>query len=383
MPAERQDRQNYPLIDVLRAVAALLVVIYHVIVVGHWAFATDVEWTRIFNIGWIGVDCFFVISGFVITLSALKDFERLPMDYRAGFALRRLARIVPLYVLTMVLYIFLVKPELLLASNRDMLIQVASHLLFVHNLFPATGGSINSPSWSIGLEMQFYALILMITPWLSRVSIVRMLFTMIAVGWTYRYLITFIFVPGGGETQMQFFYTTQLPGTLDEFGMGMAFALAVHHRQGFLSRILTPGWRNCAAWWVLALMLTAMASGIFWPRANYWHLTSMIVFWRTLLAATFAAWLAVAMTLPIAEWSLFKPARYLGQISYGIYLWHMLVLETLISLPVLRDASLFWHVLIGTTLLASLSWHLLEKPIMERYKTGPRRSAVQPVPGRL
>lgn len=381
MPAERQDRQNYPLIDNLRAVAALLVVTYHVIVLGQWTLPADAGWFRIFSIGWIGVDCFFVISGFVITLSALKDHQRQPLNYRTGFALRRLARIVPLYVLTSVLYIFLVKPDLLMASSRDQLIQITTHLLFIHNLFPATGGSINGPSWSIGLEMQFYALILLITPWLSRVSIVRMLLTMVTVGWAYRYLITFIYVPGGVEPHKQFFFTTQLPGTLDEFGIGMAFALAVHQRQGMLSRVLTPGWRNCVAWMMLALALTAMASGTFWPRSNYWHLTSMIVFWRTLLAAAFAAWLAVAMTLPVANWPLFKPTRYLGQISYGIYLWHMLVLETLINLPTLRGASLLWQVLIGTTLLASLSWHLLEKPLMERFRTGTRQPAVQPVAG--
>ncbi|MDB5846837.1 MAG: acyltransferase 3 [Rhodoferax sp.] len=381
MTPNSQARPNYPLIDMLRAAAALMVVVYHVIVIGQWTIASQATFIRLMHIGWIGVDCFFVISGFVIALSALKDYERQPLDFRRGFALRRLARIAPLYILTMLLFVFLVKPELLTALPKDQWLQGVTHLLFIHNLFIPTAGAINSPNWSIGLEMQFYVFMLFATPWLARVSITRMFLTLLAVGWGYRYLVTFIYVPGGDEGFKQFFYTTQLPGTLDEFGMGMALAMAVTRGRGRLSAWLTPQWRHCAAWALLAVVLSVVAWQTYWPRSSYWNVTPMIVFWRTLLAGAFVSWMAVAMTLPVAHWRVFKPFCYLGQISYGIYLWHLLVLLTLFDVPGLRGAHLFNRVLLGTLVLASLSWHWLEKPFMQRVKSPPRPVApVPPVP---
>jgi peptidoglycan/LPS O-acetylase OafA/YrhL len=73
---------SFPLIDVLRGFAALSVLVYHVIAHFDWTrFSTSgpLVW---FRIGWMGVDLFFVISGFVITLSA---FERLRQGALADF----------------------------------------------------------------------------------------------------------------------------------------------------------------------------------------------------------------------------------------------------------------------------------------------------------
>ncbi len=68
------------------------------------------------------------------------------------------------------------------------------------------------------------------------------------------------------------------------------------------------------------------------------------------------------------------PLRYLGTISYGIYLWHSLVLFALRPV-LLGDAPRACRWIVGLTLLlASLSWHFFEKPLMERFGRGASKS---------
>ena len=61
----------YPLIDVLRAVAAMLVLVFHVVSLGDWQVFSRTVWGLPLRQGWIGVDLFLVISGFVIALMSL------------------------------------------------------------------------------------------------------------------------------------------------------------------------------------------------------------------------------------------------------------------------------------------------------------------------
>lgn len=72
----------YPLIDLLRACAATLVVAYHVILIGQWTEVPYTEPWRTFKAGWIGVDFFLVISGFVIALSAFRGWSNEPHTFR-------------------------------------------------------------------------------------------------------------------------------------------------------------------------------------------------------------------------------------------------------------------------------------------------------------
>ena len=372
----KESNPPYPLVDVLRAFAALLVVAYHVIESGRWSsFPIDGP-MRIFRMGWIGVDCFFVISGFVITLSALKDLEHNPIGFRRRFAIRRLARIAPLYFLTSLVFVFVVQPDLLLQSGSYQLTQLFTHLFFIHNLYLGTAGAINGPTWSIGLEMQFYVLIMLIAPWLAKVSIPRMLLVLTAVAWSYRYLLTLILEPGTAPVYAQVVYTTQLPGTIDQFGIGMAIGLAVARQRGRLWDLLQPGWSNFALWAALGTALWWATWEAFWPRAAFWYFSPMIVFWRSLLSVAFACWIAALMTLPIASLGLFKPFRYLGEISYGVYLWHMPVLISMLKLQQLYGGRLLGKVLLGAIALAMFCWHFFERPLLLQLKasTATRRN---------
>ena len=102
----------YPHINLLRGFAALTVVVYHVIETAGWKSFPTTYPLLWFRTGWMAVDLFIVISGFVITLSLLQWQSR-GLSYREtviGFMKQRWWRIAPLYLLTGVCYILAITP---------------------------------------------------------------------------------------------------------------------------------------------------------------------------------------------------------------------------------------------------------------------------------
>ena len=366
-PSSAPGFRNFALIDVLRAFAALLVVVYHTIELGEWKeFPAHGSWL-LFRIGWIGVDLFFVISGFVIAYSAINDLEKSKDGFRSRFFLRRLARIVPLYFLTLVAFIFLVNPEMLLIPLRSAFWHVGSHILFLHNLHPDTFGSINGSNWSVGLEMQFYVFMIFIMPWLCRQP-PYMVLALIPLAIAWRFYSTLIAPYGVSSVHVQHVWTAQLPGTLDEFAVGIFLAMLVKSPHPWAQRLLSPNWPAFLGWATAATLMISLAMALFIPRGSYWDHPHMITYWRSLLGVAFGCLLACSITFPAAQLAVLRPLRYLGEISYGLYLWHLPVLLTLIAIPDLRGFRLLALVLIGTGTLASLSWHWMEKPIIQKFK---------------
>lgn len=353
---------RYPLIDVLRAFAALLVLTFHVIGLGQWQAFSGSLWGWPFQQGWIGVDLFLVISGFVIALSVARERGKRPEAYRWEFMQRRLRRVVPLYALTCVLYIFLVRPELLMRPLMQLIGILVSHLLFLQNLAPYTHGAINGVTWSLALEMQFYVVIVLCIGFFVRMGAFRTLVLLIVAAWSWRYATTLILIPGVAVSHLQVIYTTQLPGMLDAFGVGIAMALLVLQEHGFWARRMVIGWKNCFMWLVICTGLMVSATAFFLQYGNYWASIGMVVFWRTLLAMAFGAALASVITCPLRGGGILRPVRYLGTISYGVYLWHFPIILALLSQPELRGGRLYVAVLLGSILLASMSWHWLEEP---------------------
>jgi peptidoglycan/LPS O-acetylase OafA/YrhL len=352
--------RHFPHIDLLRALAALLVVLYHMDALGSLALRGDVWWTVPFRYGWVGVDLFLVISGFVITLSAAKAQSQKPEGFRWPFMQRRLRRLLPLYALTSLIFLFLVRPEVLLRPWEQLLPILASHALFLQNMSPQTHGVINGVTWSLALEMQFYVLLVGTIGFWLRLGAWRTLGILVLLAWAWRYGSTLLLVPGEAVPHLQVIYTTQLPGTLDAFGIGIALAVWVHQSDGALPRSLRPGLRNALVWAAVAgALLTAAAMLLL--RQNYWAHTGMVVFWRTLLALGFGTAMAAMLACPLPSGRWMRPWHYLGEISYGIYLWHFLLLLALLQQTTLRGYDLLWVLLAGTLTLSSLSWHLMEK----------------------
>jgi peptidoglycan/LPS O-acetylase OafA/YrhL len=96
----------------------------------------------------------------------------------------------------------------------------------------------------------------------------------------------------------------------------------------------------------------------------------MVVFWRTGLALAFGALVLFASELPdLTRFPLLRPLDYLGEVSYGLYLWHLPVILTLRGRwPALPPATFLALTVAIVITLAATTWHFLERPIIRRLR---------------
>ncbi|EKY3117280.1 acyltransferase family protein [Cronobacter turicensis] len=132
-------------VQYLRGIAALLVVMY------HFSFFTPAWFSSLFANGMIGVDVFFIISGFIIYFSTNRREECSP----SVFLIKRIARIYPLFLVALLANISLL-------SGHISAEQLIRGLLVLHNDYtlpaPAFGFNLLPPAWTLTYELAFYAL---------------------------------------------------------------------------------------------------------------------------------------------------------------------------------------------------------------------------------
>jgi peptidoglycan/LPS O-acetylase OafA/YrhL len=343
-------------VNLLRALAAMAVVVYHVIEYAKWTSFPGGGPLVAFRIGWIGVDLFYVISGFVITRSALALWRRDPAAFAPQYWARRLARIVPLYVLTGALWVAFFKPDFFAPPATRWLWQIGAHLTFTHTFWPFTYSSIDGVNWTLAIEMQFYLVVALLIPWIARTPGWRLWLACILVAWTWRATVVWFF--GHYEPVRLFMRIMQLPGTIDEFGAGIFLAKLLDHR-------VAPRLRDGTIWALAAIATGVACMAVYWANTSYWDQPAMLIFWRTSLGAFFACVVAAAAYLPTfaRTWPL-RPVRYLGEVSYGIYLWHLFAIEFCLRIPGMTPPGMLAATLVLTIAAAAISWHLFEKPIL-------------------
>jgi peptidoglycan/LPS O-acetylase OafA/YrhL len=294
-----------PQLDVLRGLAIAMVVVYHGIFYSqtHQPGRVANEITRATQVGAMGVNLFFVLSGFLIT-GILLDAKGRP-GYFSNFYVRRALRILPAYWLTIVALV------LLHVVSRG---GVAVALTFLANTNLFAGAQKYLPFWSLSVEEQFYL------AW----PLVVLLSSRRALGWLAGALCVLepvlrgVIRYGFGVHPVLVHGATFLIG--DNFAWGVLVAMLVRSRYGTV--------RNAR---VLAAAL-AVIGGLILVGGRHDGLLQGSNVAEAALGAEpfeliFTAMLLGLLSLHRSVFAgpVFRPMRWLGDISYGLYLVHTIV----------------------------------------------------------
>ncbi|WP_440144531.1 acyltransferase family protein [Aeromonas veronii] len=338
-------------LDVLRGVAALLVLFYHM------EELSVAVWPHIFYWGWVGVDLFFVLSGFFICLCVIR-----PREWKViNFLKRRFLRIAPPYYVSMLLTITFSGFYFITTSNG--IVHTVAHLLFIHSYLEQTHGSINGAYWSLGVEFSFYIFMAVTACFLRSTSKKYIiLFCMFIVAWLWRYIIYLYF---NGQPMQEFIWSTQVIGMLDEFAIGcfIAFVYA-----DCLVQAKHP--RNYVAFLLLITGFILIVSFVKNLDDTFWIEVSSMVFSRTYLALGFGMIIFAFIMLERNKWFVrlcrWSGLSFIGMISFSIYLYHMPIINAanqvkgMISSPMLLSTSIIVMVLF----MGSFSFYFIERRFM-------------------
>lgn len=328
-------------IDGLRAISALLVVLYHA---GVPAIPAGT-----------GVLAFFVLSGFLITRLIIAEEERSQTVSLSRFYIRRSFRIFPAFYAYWLLWVAF----LLIRQHPINVPQTLSAFLYVSNYYQALFGDPNnglSHAWSLGVEEQFYLLWPLAFVLLRRNERrFRVLVVLIPLLWIYRESLIFVF-----HVNQRYLYEA-FDTRVDHILMGCLLAIALHGGHG--ERL----WRvACASPYMvlltILLLVVTVNGGRFVPVRDYRDSVEFVVtpVLCAILVAQLVAFPAHAVT-SLFNWGW---VRFLGKISYSIYLYQQLVVFPAMTVFAGHAVLGVLAAVAASVLCAIGSYYLIEQPFL-------------------
>ncbi len=366
------DKKYFEGLDVLRAIAAILVIIHHFELTINREFGAAIDTgivqnAAIYIIGKRGVHVFFMLSGFLITLLLIKEKSKLGKVALGKFYMRRIFRIWPLYFMTVGIGFFLLPlllrsfdflsslqyyPSLIHQLDNGSESPILYFLFFIPNLalefYPAVPGA--SHLWSIGVEEQFYLFWPLIF-FIPKPRIQLLAITSVALMPFLPYLL--VRIPGA----------TPLASWVGHFPFyWMAFgglgAFFYHKYLSTLERIFSK--YDVLSWLVILSFFTIGLSvkiGDFLFGA-----VGLLMILRFSIGK---------------QWGVnrFQKMIFLGKISFGLYVYHPLVMFIVLSgfqfyFPdwhesIVMKIEAYGAVFALTIVTAWLSFHYFEKPFIQ------------------
>jgi len=349
-----ENKSYQPEIQGLRAVAVLAVMIFHV-------------WPNVLSGGYVGVDVFFVISGYLITGILLRDARKSGRISLTNFYGRRIRRLLPAAALVVVVscLFFVVLPRVQWGLTAK---EALASTLYVQNWWLAHQAvdylaEDNAPSlfqhyWSLSVEEQYYILWPLVYYFVSRVfgGILRR---------PERIFIWIITVVGGASLAYSIYLSSHNPG-LAYFSTGTrAWELALGSALAVIGdvKMLPLGLRGGIGW--LGLAMIAFSCGSFSE-------TTVFPGAAALLPTVGAALVILARDVP-RFWAAnrilnARPMRYVGDISYSLYLWHWPV--QLIYTAIVLPRGTGWHHGVVVICVSAILAHLSKKWIEDPFRYG-------------
>ena len=351
-----------PEIQALRAIAVATVVVFH-------------YWPELITGGYVGVDVFFAISGFLITAHLVREVDRTAKVSLPGFWARRARRILPAALLVLLFCAVATYFWVPLNLWEQFFGEIRASTLYVENWNLAAQavdylGAENRPSpvqhyWSLSVEEQFYivwpVLILIAmtlarrgSELLRRQAIAAMLVLLTLASFIYSVLAT------ANDPAAAFFIT---PTRVWEFGAGGILALAA-------TTSARPAFRAAVSWLGVGAIL--LASFAFTAETPFPGAAALLPILGT-VAVIWAG--APALRWAPLGWMRLRPVQWVGDNSYSIYLWHwpLLILAPFVLLDQLT-APIKLGLLALTLILAALTKRFVEDPL----RSGPLLAGKRP-----
>ena len=331
-----------PQLDGLRAFAILLVLLHHSF--GNWpALFPPSLLSRIAQFGWIGVDVFFVLSGFLITrilLQASPSWQAL-----RDFYVKRVLRIWPLYygllALTVALY-----------ASMHLVYPWRQSVFFVQNFLPyfPKPGFFNQ-TWSLCVEEHFYLVWPFVMFSVRRQVLPWVLLAVVLVSPLLR-----LYAIEHGVSDKLLYMSTQF--RLDGIALGSLFAVWIGAKSFSAKALTRLGIVLGGGCFLITIALLFPLPQTDFGFHSAWIYSFIALSSCGLLLAAVGAeessWLVRLLTL--------RPLRYIGKVSYGLYMIHPFVFSA-IHVRIHHWMGPLFSTLFSF-LLAALSWRYVEAPLL-------------------
>jgi peptidoglycan/LPS O-acetylase OafA/YrhL len=350
---------HYPTLDIARGFAISIVLFYHV----FW-------YVSFFRFGWIGVDLFFVLSGFLITDILLRSREN--RSYFSNFYLKRILRILPLYYLTIFIF-FTFAPIFFSNKSSDSTFTYYNqnqiwYWLFLQNWLVIWKGKPSEPYlqhfWSLAIEEQFYLFWPFIIVVFKHLETLKKLISLLILFAFLLRILTWMLYP---QKTGELYYNTF--SRMDSLLIGCLISIRLKQGKKIpkaLIKIIFLGFITLVISSV-AILGNIQQDNIIFSTIGY-----------SLTAAFFGCAIYLLITYETKLSPLIKKLQvliFLGKISYGLYVFHLpvyLITAYLLtnnshsSLPLILRHTLFISIfsLLITFLLSIASFNILEKPIL-------------------
>jgi peptidoglycan/LPS O-acetylase OafA/YrhL len=401
-------RNTISVLDGVRGVAVLMVIVFHVNRVTHddiWVQAANPLTSSISTAGGTGVTLFFVLSGFLLFMPFAKVLLfKANWPLARVFYMRRVLRILPAYYVSLFLLILFQHPEYL---HRDHLKNLALFLTFFMDSTQATFRQLNGPFWTLATEWQFYMLLPLIAlgiaflvsrfPVKMRLPAVTFCILLIIIWglfiryWGLYFLKnpseTFL-VPRSALNVLMFFLFGITGKYTEDFAIGMFISLCyIYAQQSSMGAKVSQRWQRFSPWmWAIGLLIVVFDA--MWhfkdsyATASWPFLTSIMpqFDWLNEMLLAMGFGLCIAAVLygstglrTIFNWPFL---RWVGLISYSLYIWHLpfLLLFQSRVVPLFQSLqmnryeiySLYWiWVVVIIFPFSFLSYLFVEKPWMK------------------
>ncbi len=357
-----------PALDTLRFLAFLSVFISHAILFlppvcseGCQAFLR----THL-TIGDLGVSTFFVLSGFLISILLFTELNRTNNIKLSGFYTRRILRIWPLYALIVFIGVILV-PQFIsadifgstwdLSKTGDLWRLLTFTFNFDHQYHFVHVSLVLGVLWSISVEEQFYAVWPLVLKVIKRKLIPYLLLLITIASIVFRYFYAFDL-----DRSVVEYHTLSVMGDMALGGL-LAYFYSKHHELiSWLKKFATRGIATVS----LTVIIFEIAYRNVFMEERLFIALEPLVFGLAIMGV-----LIVLLNHQAPKWAKHRSLVYLGKISYGLYMYHIIAMALILTLA-LHFALSPWLIialsLATTILLASLSYTFFEAPLLKLKK---------------